>query len=265
MTNFDDIAKKIRLLILDLLYSTRSPHIGSSFSIVEILVALYFKQMNISKANFTFVNRDRLILSKGHACPALYAVLFEKGIIDEKQLIGFAQNSGSFEQHTSYDISKGMEFTSGSLGHGLSYGAGIALAAKYKKLDYNTYVIIGDGELNEGSTWENILFSGHHQLSNLIVLVDYNKIQALGNNKDILDLEPFVDKWESFNWHVQNIDGHNFEQIFNALESLSTTKANVIILNTVKGKGVSFMENQLLWHYRCPDLKEYELAKGELK
>lgn len=262
--HYEFLSKRIRKTILDMIYKTKSPHIGSSFSIVEALVALYFKFLNISPDDTFDPERDRFILSKGHGCPAFYAVLAERGFISREELNGFAVNDGILEQHPSRDLIKGIEVSTGSLGHGLSIGTGMALACKVDKKQYKVYVLLSDGELNEGSVWEAIMFAGHHKLNNLAAFVDYNKIQALGCVRDIIDLEPLGEKWRSFGWCVQEIDGHNFEQIFNSLNSLSSEKPNVIILNTVKGKGVSFMENQLLWHYRAPNDEEYELALKEL-
>jgi len=255
-----ETAQKVRRTILEMIYRTNSPHIGSSLSVVEILVALYFKILNLSG----HPDRDKLILSKGHACPALYATLFEKGFLNADDLKGFAVNCGTLEQHPNLDLKRGIEVSTGSLGHGLSMGAGMALGAKVSKKEFHVFVLLSDGELNEGSVWEAILFAGHHKLKNLTALVDYNKMQALGFSKDILDLEPLSKKWESFGWHSQEVDGHDFGQIFSAFYSLSSTRPKVIILHTIKGKGISFMENNLLWHYRAPDDEEYRLAVKEL-
>lgn len=262
---YKKIAGNVRKTILEIIYKTKSPHIGPSFSIAEILVALYFNQLNVSPNNSFDSDRDRFILSKGHACATLYAVLAEKGILCKADLAAFAVNDGMLEQHPNIDLKKGIEVSTGSLGHGLSIGTGMALSGKVDNRKYKVYVLLGDGELNEGSVWEAIMFASYHKLTNLIALIDSNKIQALGNTRDIIDLEPLIEKWESFGWHVQEIDGHDFKQIFNALNSFSNEKPNVVILNTLKGKGVSFMENQLLWHYRAPDDREYELASKELK
>jgi len=262
--NYKTIARSIRKSVLNLIYQTKSPHIGPSFSIVEILVALYFNHLNTSPENSSDPDRDRFILSKGHACAALYAVLAERGFFNNSDLDGFAKNSGTLEQHPKIDLSRGIEVSTGSLGHGLSIGAGMAISGKVDNRQYKVYALLSDGELNEGSVWEAIMFAGHHKLNNLVALVDCNKIQALGYTKDIIDLEPLEEKWKSFGWHVQAIDGHDFLQILNSLEQLSSELPNVIILHTVKGKGVSFMENQLLWHYRAPDDEEYQLALEEL-
>jgi transketolase len=263
--NYHALSRKARESVLNLIYRTKSPHIGSSFSVIEILVSLYFHQLNISPEDPFNPTRDRFILSKGHACPALYAVLAERGFINKDELEGFAINNGLLEQHPTIDLDKGIEASTGSLGHGLSIGIGMALAGKIDKNKYNVYVLTSDGELNEGSVWEAIMFAGHHKLTNIIVLIDYNKMQALGCTRDIIDLEPLGKKWESFAWDVQEVDGHDFKEIFNAMNSLSPKKPNVIILHTVKGKGVSFMENQLLWHYRTPNEEEFKLALEELK
>jgi transketolase len=261
---FKKKSKDIRRFILDIIHRTKSPHIGSSFSIVEILVALYFKVLRVSPDDVHNQDRDRFILSKGHACAALYAVLAERGFIGKEEIEKFAVDGGLFEQHPSMDITRGIEVSTGSLGHGLSIGAGMALANKVDGRHYKVYVLMSDGELNEGSVWEAALFAGHHRLNNLVGMVDYNKIQALGCTRDIIDLEPIEEKWRSFGWHVQSIDGHDYGRIFDSMGSLSSEKPNMIILHTVKGKGVSFMENELLWHYRTPDEKEYELALKEL-
>lgn len=262
---YEKIANNIRKTILDLIYKTKSPHIGPSLSIVEMLVALYFNYLNVSPDDPLNTERDRFILSKGHACVALYVVLAENGFLSKNDLESFAVNGGILEQHPNKDLKRGIEVSTGSLGHGLSIGAGMALSGKVDKGEYKIYVLLSDGELNEGSVWEAVMFANHHKLSNLIAIVDSNKIQALGHTKDIVDLEPLGERWRGFGWNVQEIDGHNFDQIFNALKALSSEKPNVIILHTVKGKGVSFMENQLLWHYRAPDDREYELALRELK
>jgi transketolase len=264
LLHYEEISRKVRKVVLDIIYKSKSPHIGSSFSIAEILVALYYKVLNISPDDTHNPDRDRFILSKGHACPTLYAVLAERGFLSNDDLKGFAVNGGTLEQHPSMDLSRGIEVSTGSLGHGLSIGAGMALAGLNDSKRYEVYVILGCGELNEGSVWEAIMFAGQHRLNNLVALVDYNKIQAMGHTRDIIDLEPLGEKWKSFGWDVQEIDGHNFEQIFKSLNSLSSEKPNVIILHTIKGKGVSFMEDRLLWHYRTPDDKEYKLALREL-
>ena len=267
LKKYQNLAKKIRKDIIEMNYKTKSTHIGSSFSIIELLVSLYFKYLKIDPKNPTNKNRDKLILSKGHACPALYMTLFHRGFFNKKFLDGFARDGGTLEHHLNCDIKRGIEASTGSLGHGLSLGVGMALAAKNNKSKQKIFVILADGELNEGSNWEAIMFAAQHKLDNLIAIVDYNKIQALGRVKQVINLDPLLKKWQSFNWGVREINGHDFQQIFNALEKIPfrKNKPSVIIANTVKGKGVSFMENKLLWHYRCPDDNEYQKALKELK
>ncbi len=262
--DYKKIAKNVRRSILSIIHRTGSPHIGPSFSVVEILVALYFKFLNTSPEDSYNPDRDRFILSKGHACPALYAVLAERGFLSKEELDSFAVDDGVLEQHPNRNLGCGIEISAGSLGHGLSIGTGMALAGKVDGQQRKVYVLLSDGELNEGSVWEAIMFAGHHRLNNLVALVDYNKMQALGYTRDIIDLESLGEKWKSFRWNVQEVNGHNFQQVFNSLRSLSYEKPNVIILHTVKGKGVSFMEDQLLWHYRAPNKEEYKLALKEL-
>ena len=266
MEHYYLLSKKIRRSILDIIYKTKSPHIGSSFSSVEILVSLYFKVLTASPEDPFNPNRDRFILSKGHACPAFYAVLAERGFLSEEDLKGFAVNGGVLEQHPSRDVNKGIEVSTGSLGHGLSIGVGMALAGKRDKKNYRVYALLSDGELDEGSVWEAAMFASHHGLDNLVAIVDYNKIQALGYTKDIINLEPLSQRWSAFGWSVKEIDGHNFGQIFEVLASIpfSTGRPNIVIAHTVKGKGVFFMEDKVLWHYRAPDDEEYQDALKEL-
>lgn len=264
LDQYNRLACKLRRKTLELIYRTKSPHIGPSLSIVEILTALYFKFLNVSPENSSHPERDRFILSKGHACATLYAVLAERGFISEHDLDGFAQNDGTLEQHPNIDLTKGIEVSTGSLGHGLALGAGMALAGKVDAKEYLTCVLLSDGELNEGSIWEAVMFAAHHRLCRLIAVVDRNRMQALGRTSDIIDLHPLAAKWKSFGWHAQEINGHDFADIFRAFDNLSSQTPNVIILNTVKGKGISFMENEILWHYRCPNEAEYRRAGEEL-
>ncbi|MFH1878741.1 MAG: transketolase [Candidatus Omnitrophota bacterium] len=259
-------AKRVRLSILELVSKTASPHIGPSFSITEVLVALYFEVLNVDPKKPDNPLRDRFLLSKGHACPALYAVLAERGFISKKELEGFAVDDGVLQQHPDRDLKHGIECSSGSLGHGLSVGSGMALAGKTKGENYRVYVLMGDGELNEGSVWETALFAGQHKLNDLIAIVDHNKMQAMGNNKDIIGLDPLKEKWESFGWEVREADGHDFAEVIKTFRAFSSKKPKMVILHTVKGKGVPFMENELLWHYRYPrEGEEYDSAVKELR
>ena len=268
----DDIKKmekisfQVRKNILSLVHKTKGPHVGSSFSCVEILVSLYFKFLNVSSKNPLDPRRDRFIFSKGHASPALYAVLYEGGFLTQDDLERFAVNGGVFQQHPDKDLSKGIEVSSGSLGHGLSVGAGMALASKRDGENHRVCVVISDGELNEGSIWEAVLFSAQHKLNNLLLVVDYNKMQALGFTKDTLELDPLAAKFEAFGWGCREVDGHNFSSIIKILDKFpfEKNKPSVIIAHTTKGKGVSFMENSLYWHYTCPNDEECRLALDEL-
>ncbi len=264
MESLERVARRVRREVLKMVHETSSPHIGSSFSAVEILVALFFHVLKTSPERMNDPARDRFILSKGHAAPALYAVLAERGYFDRKELEGFAVDGGIFEQHPNRDVRRGIEVTSGSLGHGLAIGVGMALAGRIDRADYQVHVLLSDGELNEGSVWEAVMFAGHQRLSNLAAYVDANQIQALGHTREVLDLKPIGGKWESFGWHAQEVDGHDFRQIFQAVNNFDGSRPNLVVLNTVKGKGVSFMENNLLWHYRSPDDEEYKLALKEL-
>jgi len=266
ITEYRNIAKQIRRKTLNMIYRTRSPHIGSSFSMVEILVALYFNILLIDPEKPNDPNRDRFVLSKGHGCPALYATLAQRGFLSEDVLDRFAVDGGSLEQHPTRDIPLGIEISSGSLGHGLSLGAGMAIAAKYDRNSYRVFVFLGDGELDEGSNWEAIMFAAHHGLDNLVAIVDYNKLQILGRTSEVLNLEPLADKWRSFGWVVREIAGHDFKQIIEAFEKIPflSRKPSVVIAHTIKGKGVSFMEDERCWHDKYPDEEEYKKALAEL-
>ncbi|MDY6850575.1 MAG: transketolase [Thermodesulfobacteriota bacterium] len=259
-------AKLIRKDILAVAYRSKSGHIGSSFSIVEILVALYFGHFSPNPQDLLSEDRDRFILSKGHGCPALYAALLHKGLISEDVFCGFAMDGGALEQHPTRRLEWGIEVSTGSLGHGLSIGAGMALAAGHDKKDYRVFVLMSDGESNEGSIWEAALFGAHQKLDNLVAVVDYNKMQALGKTKDVIGLEPLADKWRSFGWAVKEVDGHDIGQLIQAFEDVpfEQGRPSAVIAHTVKGRGVCFMEDDLLWHYRCPDEDEYKKALGEI-
>jgi len=259
-------AGRVRRTILSLVHRTKGPHIGSAFSCVELLVSLYSRFLHVSPENPFDPQRDRFIFSKGHASPALYAVLHECGFVSDEDLKGFAVNNGCFEQHPNMNIEKGIEVSTGSLGHGLSIGAGMALAAKRDRKRNRVCVLVSDGELNEGSIWEAVLFSAHHKLDNLLLVVDYNKMQALGFTRDTLDLDPLKAKFEAFGWACAEADGHRFSSLIGVLEEVpfQEDKPSVIIAHTIKGKGVSFMENNLYWHYGCPNDEEYALALAEL-
>jgi len=253
-----NLAKEMRRKVIKMCYRAGGGHVAPSFSSVEILVALYFNILNLDKNNYTDSRRDRFILSKGHAGALLYAILAEKEILDKNILNTFCQKDSILGAHPETHLVPGIELSTGSLGHGLSFGAGIALAGKIDKKDYRVFVLLSDGETEEGQIWEAALFASHHKLDNLIAIVDHNKLQSLGRVEDILSLNPFSDKWRSFGWEVKEVDGHNISQITKTLESIPFTKdkPSVLIAHTIKGKGLSFMENVPIWHYRIPDKKE---------
>jgi len=267
LKKYQKIAIKIRKDILSMVFKNKAPHVGCSLGMVEILVALYFKVLSINNKNLQDMNRDRFILSKGHGCPALYATLFNRGIISKKIFDGFAKNGGTLEEHPNRNLNWGIETTSGSLGHGLSLGVGMALAAKYDKRKSKIFVFLGDGELDEGSNWEAIMFAAQKKLDNLVAIIDSNKLQILGKTSEVINLEPIEEKWKNFGWSAKTIDGHNFKEILSVFNKIPIKqgKPTVIVANTIKGKGISFMENKSCWHDKHPNEQEYKEALKELK
>ena len=259
-----EISKSVRESILRMNHRAKASHTGSCMSIVDLLVALYYEYLNIDPSLPLGENRDRFILSKGHASAALYSVLSERGFFGKDKLDQFYIDGGQLPGHIDMTLVPGLEAAAGSLGHGLSIGCGMAIGLKNSKSRAKVVVLISDGELNEGSVWEPILLAPHLQLKNLTLIIDYNKIQSFGITNEVINLEPLSEKFKSFNWEVFNIDGHDFEQILKALNS-ETNFPKVIISHTVKGKGISFMENKLEWHYKSPSNEELELALNELK
>ena len=263
-----ELAKKIRRTSIQLVYKARTSHIGGALSQADILAVLYSGIMNISPQKINDPNRDRLIESKGHCCVSNYAVLALKGFIDYDDLTNnFCKNGTLYFEHISHKL-PGIEVSTGSLGHGLPIACGMALSAKLaNNKSFDIYCIIGDGEINEGSNWEAFMFAAHHKLDNLCVILDKNKMQALGNTEDILDLDPIAAKLIAFKWNVIEIDGHNIEQLINAFNTFKkhTGTPTIIIANTIKGKGVSIMENNLKFHYSPPNDDEMKIAMEELK
>ena len=233
----------------------------------DILAVLYGGKLRITPQTVDDPNRDRFLLSKGHCCASLYAALAVHGFLDKEELCNnYGQDGTVYFSHVSHKLN-GVEMSSGSLGHGLPVACGIALNGKVKGLDYDTYVLTGDGELDEGSCWEAIMFAAQQHLSHLCLIVDYNKIQSLGNVADICDLSPLADKFRAFNWNVIEIDGHNYDEISQAIDLFQGRvggEPTVIIANTIKGKGVSYMEGELLWHYRNPNDEQLKQALEEL-
>eukprot|EP00439_Symbiodinium_sp_Y106_P088897 s1_g1433.t1 len=245
--------------------ASNSSHIGSCLSAADMVAVLYGSFMSYRADDPEWPDRDRLVFSKGHAAAIVYAVLAEVGFFPLERLTSYAQNDQPLSGHVTHTNNPGVEISSGSLGHGLSLAAGFALAGKHQKRPMRAIAVLSDGECDEGSIWEAALFAPHHKLSNLLALVDFNKIQSFGRVEDVLELEPFADKWRAFGWHVQEVDGHNHDALKTALAaSEKDERPSVIIAHTVKGKGVSFMEDDLLWHYRPPSKEQLTAAIREV-
>lgn len=261
------LAARIRLDALRMTSLGGSSHIGSVFSIADLLAVLYGAILRVDPKNPKWSLRDRFILSKGHAGAGIYSVLAQCGFFPAEKLDTHYQNGSDLSGHVSHKGIPGVEFSTGSLGHGLPVGTGMAFGAKLDGLSHRVFVLMSDGECDEGSNWEAILFASHHKLDNLVVIVDYNKIQSLKPVSETLGLEPFADKWRSFGWSVCEIDGHDHRQMKEILDRLpfEKEKPNCVIAHTTKGKGVSFMEHSVLWHYRSPKGQEYEDAVRELE
>jgi transketolase len=260
-----DFAKSLRLSAVRMVNAGNSSHIGSILSSADILAVLYGSILDVDPKDPKWEKRDRFILSKGHAGAGVYAALAERGFFSKDLLKNHYKNGSIFSGHVSHKNVPGVEFSTGSLGHGLGVGAGMAYAAKLAKQEHKIYVLLSDGECDEGSNWEAILFASHHGLSNLRVIVDYNKLQSLKSTDETLSLEPFLEKWKSFGWDVVEADGHNHDDLIKAMSRSSKDKPSCVIAHTVKGKGVSFMENKVLWHYRSPQDKEFDDAISELE
>lgn len=260
------MALAIRRHAVQMTHLGKSSHVGSVLSLADILAVLYGRVMAVDPADPCWVDRDRFILSKGHAGAGVYAALAERGFMPREQLKTHYQNGSKLSGHVSHKGVPGVEFSTGSLGHGLSVGTGMALAAKRAGRGNRVYVLLSDGECDEGSNWEAIMFAAHHKLDNLVVAVDYNKIQSLDLVSNTLALEPFADKWRAFGWHVTEVDGHDHDALLAALDVPPGGRGqpSVVICHTTKGKGVSFMEDQVLWHYRTPQGDEYRDARTEL-
>lgn len=259
-------AKEIRKKTLTVLYESRAAHIGSCLSCVDLIYALYNGIMNIDPANPQNADRDRFILSKGHAVAALYTVLADRGFFPESELKNYYRNGSLLPGHATRGTVPGIEISTGALGHGLSIGVGMALAAKKDGKSWRTFVLCGDGESETGSMWEAGLFASQHHLDNLVLIVDHNKLQCFGAVKDILNLSPLARKWKSFDWGVRDINGNNLKQIQDTLSGVPFKKGkpSVIVAHTVKGKGVSYMENKFVWHLLNMSKEQYEQAIAEL-
>ena len=260
-------AAAVRLGVLDGTHAAASGHPGGSLSIADVVTYLYFEEMNVDPKDPKNPNRDRLVLSKGHTAPALYAVLAEKGYFPKEDLLTLRQADSYLQGHPDMKHTPGVDMTTGSLGLGVSAACGMALAAKIDKKDYRTYAIIGDGESEEGQVWEAMMAANKYHLDNLCACVDVNGLQIDGETKDVMPTEPLDKKFESFGWHVIKIDGHDFEQIEAAYREAEQTKGQptMILAKTVKGKGVSFMENNAGWHGKAPNDEQWAQAKAELE
>ena len=250
-----------------MIYEAKSGHPGGSLSCSEILTYLYFEKMNVSPEKLNDENRDRFVLSKGHAAPALYAVLAEKGYFDKREIHSLRKLGGLLQGHPDSKHINGVDVSTGSLGQGISNAVGMALGLKVQKKDSKVYVILGDGELNEGLVWESAMAAGHYKLNNLIAIVDNNGLQIDGKNEEVMNIDPIDDKFRSFGWNVVLCeDGNDFESIDKAFKSIENYnyKPSVIIARTVKGRGVSFMENEAIWHGQAPSLEEKNKALEEI-
>jgi transketolase len=261
-----ELAYLIRRHCVEMTGRANASHIGSSLSMADVLGVLYAKVLRFHPQAPDWEERDRFILSKGHGCAALYAVLAECGYFPVKDLETFYQNGSPFAGHTMHNI-PGVELSAGSLGHGLPVSTGIALSAKRGGKPYRVYCMLSDGECDEGSVWEAALFGPQHKLDNLVVMVDYNKIQSLGRVEDVINLEPLAEKWKAFGWGTREIDGHDLSAIERAFDDVPfvSGRPSCIVAHTVKGKGVSYMEDKLLWHYRAPRGQDFEIAMAELE
>lgn len=260
------ICKRMRRELIEMITAAKSGHPGGSLSATEIVVTLFFDVMRHDPANPKWKDRDRFILSKGHCCPVLYAVMAECGYCPKDQLMTLRKLGSIYQGHPDVRFLPSLEASTGSLGEGLSLGLGMALAAKLDHSPSRTYVVLGDGEIQEGQIWEAAMFGGFHKVDNLVAIVDYNRIQLDGFVKDIMDLEPLVNKWRSFDWHVIELDGHDIAALQRAFAEAETVKGKptVLIAHTIKGKGVSFMENNPKFHGQAPTPDECVRALAEL-
>ena len=260
------LAQAIRRNALNMVHRASSSHIGGCLSIADMLAVLYGQVLNVDAEQPDDPNRDRFILSKGHAAAALYAALAELGFFRNSWLEGYGQDGSPLAGHVSHHGVPGVEFSTGSLGHGLSVGCGTALSAKRSGPYFRSFVLLGDGECDEGAIWEASLFAAHHQLDNLTVLIDHNQYQGLDRVENVMRLGDLTEKWRAFGWSAKEVDGHDHQALRSCLQSLpfEQDKPSVLIAHTVKGKGVSFMEDELIWHYKSPSDEQLALALEEV-
>jgi transketolase len=262
----ETLANRIRIHALRMTNLGGGSHIGAIFSCADILAVLYSGILRVDPEDPRSPRRDRFVLSKGHAGAGLYAALAERGFFPVCQLLTHYQNGSDLSGHVSHKV-RGIDVSTGALGHGLSIATGMACAGRKSNMAHRVFALLSDGECDEGSTWEAAMFAAHHRLTNLVAIVDYNRIQGIGRTSEVLELEPFADKWQAFGWTVREVDGHDHTQLHQALKSVpfSNSSPTVLIAHTTKGKGVSFMEDTVLWHYRSPRGAEFEAALVELE
>jgi len=266
VTEMEAIAKKIRRHIITMIGKASSGHLGGSLSAVEVVTLLYFKVLRHKPSDPQWPDRDRFILSKGHAAPLLYATLTECGYLPGDELYTLRELDSCLQGHTDCTLTPGVEMSAGALGQGPSFAIGTTLAGRLNAQDYRVYVLLGDGECDEGQVWEAAMAAAHFKLNNLVAIVDNNGLQLDGWNRDIMNLEPFNQKWQAFGWHVIEVDGHNFTELMDAFNraKMITGQPTVIIAHTIKGKGVSFMENNPDFHGKAPTAAQVEIALKEL-
>ena len=259
------IAARLRARAVQMVHASRGSHLGSCLSMADLIAVLYWSRLRIDPHNPDWSDRDRFFLSKGHGAALLYAALAERGFFSVEELGQYCQPGSRLPGHVTSGV-PGVEISTGSLGHALPVGCGVALCSKREGASFRTFVLLSDGELDEGSNWEGILFAPQHHLDNLVVIVDYNKIQSFGRTADVLNLDPLPKKFEAFGWACKEIDGHNVEQIQSAFGEIpfSTGRPSVIVAHTVKGRGISWMENELAWHYKSPSEEQVSAALKEL-
>jgi transketolase len=261
------LGKTLRVHALRMVHAAGASHIGTCLSMADLLAVLYGDILRLDPQNPRWSGRDRFVLSKGHGAAIVYAALAERGFFPREWLAGYAQDGSPLAGHINAHGVPGVEVSTGSLGHGLPIACGMALAARRDGESHRIFVMLSDGEMDEGSNWESILFAPHHRLDNLVAVVDYNKIQSFGSVAEVLELAPLAEKWRAFRWSVREIDGHDYGQIESALAAVpwEPGRPSALIAHTVKGKGVRFMEDQLAWHYRSPTAEQLAAALAELE
>lgn len=261
-----ELARQARALAVEMVARAKASHIGGALSMADLLAVLYADILNVRPDDPGWSGRDRFLLSKGHACTGLYATLALRGFFPVAELEHYGRDGSRLMAHVSHRV-PGVEFSTGSLGHALPFGVGLALGARRRGASHRVFVLVSDGELDEGSNWEAILFAPQHRLDHLALLVDYNRIQSLGTVAEVLDLAPLADKFRAFRWAVREVDGHDHDQIREALNGLPVEpgRPTVVIAHTRKGRGVDFMEDQLLWHYKSPDARQLASALAQIR